>query len=147
MPKWQFQGLILWLNSGPKNDSVWCFLELNFQWCIPHTWLEEIMGWQKFIIKDLRWIEPQISQQGINLKLTAINGGFLRNIFSSNVSFDTLLIHYYRKILQTGHFVSQTSPQDKHLQKQERITLHRGATLQERLILKKGISIDILSVT
>ena len=33
------------------------------------------------------------------------------------VSCNTLLIHYYKKILQTGHFVSQTSPQDKHLQK------------------------------
>ena len=33
------------------------------------------------------------------------------------VSSNTLLIHYYTKILQTGHFVSQTSPQDKHLQK------------------------------
>ena len=33
------------------------------------------------------------------------------------VSCNTLLIHYYTKILQTGHFVSQTSPQEKHLQK------------------------------
>ena len=37
------------------------------------------------------------------------------------VSCNTLLIHYYRKILQTGHFVSQNSPQDKHLQKKESI--------------------------
>ena len=33
------------------------------------------------------------------------------------VSCNTLLIHYYTKILQTGHFVSQTSPQEKYLQK------------------------------
>ena len=31
-------------------------------------------------------------------------------------SCNTLLIHYYTKILQTGPFVSQTSPQEKHLQ-------------------------------
>ena len=37
------------------------------------------------------------------------------------VSRNTLLIHYYPKILQTGHFVSQNSPQDKHLQKKESI--------------------------
>ena len=30
---------------------------------------------------------------------------------------NTLLIHYYTKILQTGHFILQTSPQEKHLQK------------------------------
>ena len=30
---------------------------------------------------------------------------------------NTLLIHYNTKILQTGHFVSQTFPQEKHLQK------------------------------
>ena len=35
----------------------------------------------------------------------------------SIVSCNTLLIHYYTKILQTGHFVSQTFPQEKHLQK------------------------------
>ena len=35
----------------------------------------------------------------------------------SIVSYNTLLIHYYTKILQTGPFVSQTSPQEKHLQK------------------------------
>ena len=35
----------------------------------------------------------------------------------SIVSCNTLLIHYYTKILQTGHFVSQTYPKEKHLQK------------------------------
>ena len=33
------------------------------------------------------------------------------------VSCNTLLIHYYRNILQTGHFVSQISPQEINLQK------------------------------
>ena len=32
----------------------------------------------------------------------------------------------------------------RNVKKQERITLHRGTTLQERLILKKWISIDWL---
>ena len=26
-----------------------------------HTWLEELLGWRKFIIIGLKWIEPQIS--------------------------------------------------------------------------------------
>ena len=26
-----------------------------------HIWLEEILGWQKFITIDSKWIEPQIS--------------------------------------------------------------------------------------
>ena len=30
---------------------------------------------------------------------------------------NTLQIHYYTKIIQTGHYVLQTSPQEKHLQK------------------------------
>ena len=33
------------------------------------------------------------------------------------VSYNTLQIHYYTKFLQTGHFVSQNSPQEKYLQK------------------------------
>ena len=34
------------------------------------------------------------------------------------VSCNTLLMHYYTKILETGYFVSQTSRQEKHLQKE-----------------------------
>ena len=44
---------------------------------VSHTWLEELLGWWKFIIIDLKWIEPQIS-------LFNNNRGFLRDIFSSS---------------------------------------------------------------
>ena len=37
------------------------------------------------------------------------------------VSRNTLLIHYYTKILQNGHFVSQISPQEQHLGKKQSI--------------------------
>ena len=37
-----------WKNNNEKNMII-------------HTWLEEIIGWRKFIIIDLKGIEPKIS--------------------------------------------------------------------------------------
>ena len=37
------------------------FIRFVHNFCIQHTWLEELLGCQKFIIIGLKWIEPQIS--------------------------------------------------------------------------------------